>query len=536
VLAANFGVKRIVSLANTLESPMNDRFGASATVRAAALVTAATHIAYGLGLIVSALIARDLGPEDYGRYAYAVWVSGVLVMLINHGLTSSAIRFIAENIGRVDPRSAARLHHWFDSRQILSLSVVLGLFVALAIVIVPSYWNYSMSLFVTTVGISAATKSRYIFQVSIAKGFGRFDVESLSTVVVGLVSAGAVGILVLRHSSLPAYLAVFTATSVAFYLYSSLALRRRMIMPLHEPPAVAALASVRRHVLWTMLLVTAGYFGNKSIETLVLSRTAEPSDLAFFAIAVALTRGGLDLLTAGLSTVLMPLMGHAYGAGGSARVSTIVSGAMRYYAFLGLGVAGVGFFMAPPIVDLLYGQQYEPVIAVFRIMLVVAGLTATEAVFGALLSTTDNQPVRVWFAVISVAVSAVFAIALIPQYGLWGAVLSHAISRLIVFAVSAAWITRALELFIPMTALVRLFIGAVFAALIGVIFITLVPGLLACIAAATAFFASYLLLTVMLRAWTPQDLDFMLERVAAAPRILWARPFFELWRRRFTSS
>ena len=68
---------------------MANSFGRVAAAKAAALMTGSTYISYGLGIIVSALIARDLGPADFGRYAYVVWMSGVLVVIACAALESA---------------------------------------------------------------------------------------------------------------------------------------------------------------------------------------------------------------------------------------------------------------------------------------------------------------------------------------------------------------------------------------------------------------------------------------------------------------
>ena len=72
---------------------MSSRFGRIAALQAAFFVTASTYIAYAISIVVSAVVARSLGPADYGQYAYLVFIVGLLVMLANHGLTTSAIRF-----------------------------------------------------------------------------------------------------------------------------------------------------------------------------------------------------------------------------------------------------------------------------------------------------------------------------------------------------------------------------------------------------------------------------------------------------------
>ena len=45
-----------------------------AVLRSIGIVTVSTYIEYALGLLMSVWIARSLGPSDFGRYAFTVWL------------------------------------------------------------------------------------------------------------------------------------------------------------------------------------------------------------------------------------------------------------------------------------------------------------------------------------------------------------------------------------------------------------------------------------------------------------------------------
>ena len=70
-----------------------------AVLRSIGIVTVSTYIEYALGLLMSVWIARSLGPSDFGRYAFTVWLCGWLIVCSNHALTTSSTKFIAEADG-----------------------------------------------------------------------------------------------------------------------------------------------------------------------------------------------------------------------------------------------------------------------------------------------------------------------------------------------------------------------------------------------------------------------------------------------------
>ena len=64
---------------------MNQRL---AVLRSVAIVSVSAYIEYGLGLLISVWVARALGPADFGRYAFTVWLCRWLIICSNHALTT----------------------------------------------------------------------------------------------------------------------------------------------------------------------------------------------------------------------------------------------------------------------------------------------------------------------------------------------------------------------------------------------------------------------------------------------------------------
>ena len=73
-----------------------------AVLRSVTIVSVSTYIEFAIGFVVSVWIARALGPADFGRYAFTVWLCGWLIVCSNHALTTSSTKFIAEADKRAD--------------------------------------------------------------------------------------------------------------------------------------------------------------------------------------------------------------------------------------------------------------------------------------------------------------------------------------------------------------------------------------------------------------------------------------------------
>ena len=509
---------------------MNPRFGSLATLKAALLMTGSTYVTYAIGLLVSALIARHMGPEDFGRYAYIVWLVGVLVIVCNNGLTTTGIRFVAEALGGGSNQLAATIHGWLFRRQWLSIAAVILCFLALFPLLKPAGWVETVWLFNLVVVVSLAAKSLYLFQISIAKGHGRFSVEAYSTILVSVANAALVLMLYLLDASLPAYLALFTATSLGYYAVAALMLRRGSPAPLHSRIDGELLSRVNTHLLWTVVLTLVGAFGGASAEIYLLNRWVGAAEVGFFVIAVSLTRGGIDMVSSGLTSVLMPVMGHAFGAGGRSRVDTILSDALRYFQFLGLLAAGTGAFWAEAIVLLVYGPEYTSVTSIVRWMLVAAGFALGGGAIGALLSTTDNQRLRAVFASIALLVSVLAAVALIPAYGLAGAVVAHVAVRLVLYVIGLILIVRLMAIRLPLRELCRLILASSLAAAAAWMCTLVLQGLWVGVAAGFAYAALFLACTRYMGVWKEKDIHQVVVLTGQYPRLLgWTRAYLDRW-------
>ncbi len=509
---------------------MSRPFGQGATAKAVLLMTGSTYVSFFFGLVVSAIIARGLGPREFGQYAYVVWLSGLLVLFANNGLTTTGIRFISESLGRDNASAASDVHGWLLRWQFASLVVVAGLFALSSVLWPAANWSGSPLVFVGVILLSAICKTFYLFDISVAKGHGQFRVEAASTVIVSAINLLGVVLLFALNATLTAYLVFFAATSVGYWAMAFRMRRAGKILATNEVLDEALSTSMKSHLLWTVILALASALSNKSAETYLLNAWVGPAEVGFFAIGAALTRGGVELLASGVNSVLMPLMAHGYGQGGTTRVHAILSDSLRLYGFAGLLLAGVGFMWADVAVWLAYGDKFQDAANVFRVMIMVAGMTLSQSAFGALLSTTDKQHVRAGVAITSVLVSAAMAFLLVPRFGLNGAVIAHAVSSSIIYIAICVGMVKAFSVTLPLRELSRLFLAAAVAAVPSGALLWLGSSVFLQFFAGVVFVVFYLVGTLVFRAWRPDDIARLNPLARRYPRALGrALPALERW-------
>ncbi|MDI1261169.1 oligosaccharide flippase family protein [Aquabacterium sp.] len=493
--------------------------GRLASLRDALLITAATYVTTVMGLVVSTIIARSLGPEDYGRYSYLIWMSGLLVVFCNHGLGISGIRFVSEYLGRGQQQIARQIHGWLNKWQQISTLLILLVFTIASWWLPMAGWEHHRTLLLSILIIGVASKAAYLFDVSIAKGHKKFSVEALTNTVMSLVYAAGVGLLALGKADLNDYAIFFGAVSFLHICMVWWLMRKNGISPDYTPCPPDLIQHIKPHIAWTVVLVAVATLSNKTIETFLLGTQVGAKEVGYFTIATTLTRGGIDLLSSSLTAMLMPIMAHAYGAGGSEKVNTILSDSIRYFLFFGLIIGGAGLIWSEPGIAILYGSQYQAVTPVLQVMVVVGGLTLPEGAFGALMSTTDNQKLRAGIATLSVLISAIAAFVLVPKFGLTGALVSHASTRVIIFLVTAIWIRKSLNVTFPISHIVRLCLAAMIAGTACWLLMPHHPAVLTQIGIGFVYIFILLGGTIVLKAWKAKDADMALMLAAKKPRL-----------------
>lgn len=400
------------------------------------LMAGAAYLSYASGLLVSILAARTLGPQDYGSYAYVLWLSSVVVSLLNHGLPVTAIKFIAESVGRGTQPAAKAWHARLSRFHLISLACVGVAVGGFLLWRPPAGWEAHAIAMVAVVLVAAMARARYLFNVSVAKGHGIFVLEARSVSILSALNVALLTLAWMLGVNLQVMLGLYVFISVLHWVFAAVGMRRFQLQSVNSDLPAADLVRMRDHLSWTVVLTAIGVFGEGAVNMYALHELVGASEVAYYSLASSLTKAGMDLLTVGLSSVLMSAMGQALGRGGRGELQAVFASSVRNFHFLGLLLAGLGLLASAWVVPLLYGKAYAPTIQIMQVMFLLGGLTLTEGVFAALLSVLDRQRNRVFINLVCILFTMPVSWFLIRDHGLLGAVWSYAINRCAVFLVS----------------------------------------------------------------------------------------------------
>src|SRR4051794_12198650 len=332
------------------------------------LKTAATVLATyagtaGLTAVLTLVLVRVLGPEEFGVFSLAMGVAGLMALAMDFGIANSLSRFMAEQVG--DRRAlaaflagATRMKLVFGGVVVVALAVFAGPIanaydepslewplraLAIATLLQSLVLQYSGAFF--AVGEAGANLQMIITE-------SVFELAaSVSFVVVG---AGAAGAAWGRAYGYAVGAAIGIALSVRLFGWGSTAVHRR---------GGRGMATMGRYALW-LWLVNGAYVLFTQIDVLVIGAILGPAAVGAFSAPLRLT-ALLAYPALALSNAITPRLGKRDG---EAPDPAVLERGFRWLMVIQGAMVAPLVVWAAPLVDLLLGDDYAASVGVMRAM------------------------------------------------------------------------------------------------------------------------------------------------------------------------
>ena len=379
--------------------------------RAAAGSVASTLLGTLFLAIAGIITARSLGPEGRGLFVFAVLVPNLVASACTLGLTNSLVYFIARE--RRDPGAA------LGTSLAIALALGLGCVWIFLLLLRARWWPAGSvpCLAITVWAIPA------ILGYSMARhallGLQRY----LPFNLLNLTNNGILAVLFLAAllgpgGSLRTFCALFTAGSVLSFIAAlALALSATGRPRVEGAYARAALHyGLRSHVGWLAELL------NYRLDMLIVQALGGARSLGLYSVAVSIAET-LWLVPSCVSVVLMPELASV-GANQTPTTTTIC----RLIFSLTLVAAGILAALGAPLVTLLYGAPFRPALWPLLLLLPGVAVFSLAKVLGADFAARGKPGLASQVAGVSLAVTLVLDLALIPRYEAAGAALASSMA------------------------------------------------------------------------------------------------------------
>lgn len=413
-------------------------------------------------LLTSILVARHLGPGDFGTYRLTLSLIWVVEFLSVLAFPNATVKFVAELSGRPAASAPGAVLRFFLLRATTLYVVWLVGLLAVRHLVARFYRDEALASLLVVAAIAVLPGLWCGLLGAVLQGLQRFD--ALGTV--GLVQAlatllGTVAVVALAGGVVDLLIVSMAVNVLGLVLAAAYARRH-----LRASPAAATLAADMRARMWRYsLLVGATALTSallsERLEVFFLGRFWNAAEVGFYSLSMTLAYHARRLVPGALSEVLFPVIVRLEGAGDAWGVGNAYAHATRYLAMVGFPLSLGGALYAEPLLRLLFGPAYGPAAAPLAVLFLVTGVVSLAHPASAVILSKERYRFLLAASLLVAVANVLLDLLLIPPGAAVGAALANAIVQTAWVVLQMAAVARWLAQPLPLGNLARVFAAAV---------------------------------------------------------------------------
>lgn len=431
------------------------------------------------GLVSSIIVARTLGIEGAGIFAFLVWLALFATPLIELGTPAAVTRYLPELIARGEKGSADNLVSLLTRILLASAVVCVLATFFLSQSFQDSSWgqrlfetrSYLSGPIMVLVAGYAALQALGSYGLAYLRGsqnYGRIAKIALLSFVVQI---GGVFLGAWIYGSIGAVIgyAVGQQLLLALTALGTARLRKRETL---NPDLKARVIRYGCYA-WAANIASAFLWSRVEVFFLEWSRGVEA--VGFLTVALTLT----SLATQGplvLTTAILPALSEQKGLGDTERMHRIFTTSTRFLALLVYPMCFGGAAIMPVLLPAIYGEAFAPAVPAAIILICAATFHAIYVVGTNYVLAMERNDFFFFSSVLGAVFSIVAGIFFVPVFGLNGAAVSRALVQVFVALLGLWFIARRLHCPIPYAALLRIFAAAAICAATAAMWVAAVKG------------------------------------------------------------
>jgi len=404
---------------------------------AASLIIKVTSAILAFG--VSVLLARMLGPEGYGVYAFALAVITILSLPAHMGLPQLIVRETARAHSKNDWPAILGVWKWATK-----VSVVISLFIVLVVFLVFLISQKSIRMEALLIG------SMLIPTIALSN-IRSASLRGLRHIVLGqlpesLFKPGAMIVILILVLALPgssispqeSIFAYFISSFVSFligaiFLLVAQGTSRKEFKPRIESPK-NLYASI-----FPLAMVAGLQLINNQADILVMGIFRTDSEVgvyrAVFQTALLVVFG-----LQALNQVLQPHFARLHSLGETKKLERLVRYSTRAITLLAIPPVLLFVFFGGPILEHIFGAPYRSGAIALAVLAAGQGVKALMGTSISLLIMSGNEKITARLGLLAVVVNLVLNVILVPIWGGSGAAVATFVSIVFWRSASTYWI------------------------------------------------------------------------------------------------
>lgn len=406
----------------------------SRVVRNLMLANSSNYLEYFFGMLVSMLIARSLGPSEFGTYVFLIWLVSIAVAFANEGLSLSVTKHIAEVSEDEGQPDSSTIMHYFEHNHRNRILIVMGPLALAAFL--NSHWSeygYQFGAFVTiALAVCFYFRARHMLRVSTFKGQEKFWGVAIGPFMVTPINLISTIVLFMIDAPLWMYLAQYLVVSFGFFFCTRWYLLNKSGYRGKEPKQRTydgyfdRVRTYNRYITPSAILT---YLMASQTEIYFLNLFAPSEAVAFFNVGFILATAIATLVPGIINMVLLPMVSRSMSQGVDV-VRKIVEDTIRYQLFLNFLVIGPTILYADDVVGFLYGDEYAAAAQPFLWLVMIYCAANFVSAFNSYLLSANEHKLIFKVSVIGAVLGIIFDVVLIYLYGLDGAIVALGLTML----------------------------------------------------------------------------------------------------------
>lgn len=377
-----------------------------------------------LAFLLSVALARTLGPDGYGMYAYVFALVGIPAQI---GLSTLLLRDTARAEAAGDWPTMRGLWRW-SSQASLAISGVLAAAGVVVYALTSGRWS-PMETATAAIGLVLMPVLGQVNLMGAAlRGLRRVVLGQLPDTVL---RPGLFLVLVAAVPSLTSAtaMALHTAATLAALLVTMLLVRAAAPWRGAAEPVAHSNAFAREwfHSSVPLAITAVLMLVNQQADILLLGVFRSKEEVGAYRVAVSMA----GLVAVGLQAgnmVLSPHFARLYAQNDMRRLQILVTQSSRLVVWLALPVVLLCTFFGEPLLRLIFGPRYAGAYAPLAILCWGQLVNVAMGSVGVLLNMTGYERDTLRGVTVAAGINLVLNLVMIPLWGMHGAAISSGTS------------------------------------------------------------------------------------------------------------
>lgn len=382
--------------------------------------------------VISILVARWLGPEDYGIFNLTLWLTGTITWAAGMGFVHAITKFTAE-LNEQQQLSQIKSMVLYIFKIEFGISALITVLVVIFRVPLADFFfspSESYYFLLAAIGILPGIATALIS--GIIEGLQKFKYFTYANLIITPLSFVSKIIVLNAGYGLTGLLMVMLVFSFVNTIFYGIVLHYEGLFKVDSTPLKPDL---KKRILDYNKSVIAILFCDKIVwdksENFFLGRFCSAGQIAFYNLGFNIVQRFTSILPSTFWKVLFPAMASMHGTGDIDKMKRLFYLSTRYVAFTSFPVGVAGIVLAYQLIHYLYGHEFIGAQRVLQIIFAASIFSNLSNPASAVLYGFEKQAFIYRYGLVLAAVNIIIDIILIKPYGASGAAICYGITTIL---------------------------------------------------------------------------------------------------------